>query len=128
MQSIRLIGKQEQGLPSDVQIKYKGEVVSRLTITKIWVWNNGKETIYGNRVVEDDPLRYRFDSDTQILQIYVLAGSRTVNKFNANISPNKKNEFLYTFDFLDPRDGALIEILHTNVNALTNVTYKAGLC
>jgi len=114
MRSIRLISKEKQELPSDVKILFQNTDVPRLTLTKIWFWNYGTETIRGNQVVEDDPLRCAFDATDRILTIHVAAVTRPVNKFSAIIRSNRKNEALLFFDFLDPNDGARIEILHTS--------------
>ena len=122
MSSIRLIGKEEQSLPEDIKIVFQGKEVPRLTITRLWIWNSGKETIYGDRIVEDDPLRCEFESDTQILQMNIVKPTRAVNKFTVTLQPRKQNEALLTFDFLDPNDGAFIEILHTCKKRYPKVT------
>lgn len=114
MRSIRLIGKEEQELPTDVRILFQNTDVPRLTLTKIWFWNCGTETIRGTHVVEDDPLRCSFDKDDRILAIHVAAVTRLVNKFSAGLRHDGSNEVILTFDFLDPADGARVEILHTS--------------
>ena len=114
MRSLRLIGKEEQQLPRDVQILFNKTEVSRLTLTRVWIWNCGTETIRGSQMVEDDTLRCVFDPDTRILSATVASATRTVNKFAVNQPAVKLNEAHLTFDFLDPNDGARVELLHTS--------------
>jgi len=114
MKSIRLIGKEEQELPSDIKILYQGKEVPRLTLTRIWIWNSGTETIRGNQIVEDDPFRFAFNKLDRILIANVAAITRSVNKFSITIPTGSEHEGLIAFDFIDPRDGIRIEILHTS--------------
>jgi hypothetical protein len=113
MRGAHLIGKEEQGLPPEVRILFQNVDVARLTLAKIWFWNDGNETMRGNQVVEDDPLRCAIAPSGRILAVHVVTTTRTVNKFSATIRPDRPNEALLTFDFLDPDDGALISVLHT---------------
>lgn len=109
--SLRLIGKEEQKLPQKIKIFFDDKVVERLTSTQIWIWNNGNETIEGTKIVVDDPIRYIFDNETKILSVKIITKTREVNK--VKITSFVDNEIRLDFDFLDPKDGAKIEILHT---------------
>ncbi len=109
-----LIGKDEQELPSEVVISFKGKNVPRLTLTRIYFWNDGKETILGNQIVEDDPLRCDFDSADEILKAHVASVTRKVNKFAVSIPDDAKHRAVISFDYLDPKDGARIDLLHTS--------------
>lgn len=116
IKSIRLIGKDYQELPSEVKILFNNNEVPRLTSTKIWLWNCGKETLRGSQVVDDDPLRCVFNPDDKILSAHIAAATRKVNKFSIILHPDKRNEALLNFDFLDPNDGVRVELLHTSKN------------
>jgi|SRR3989344_1922497 len=113
MRSIRLIGKQEQQLPTDITILFKGREVPRLTLTKVWLWNGGTETINGSQIVQDDPLMFSLEQGDEILVANVEAATRPTNKFSVTISPDKPDKAIVSFDYLDPNDGARIELLHT---------------
>ena len=113
MRSLRLIGKENQNLPENVKILFDTEEVPRLTLTKVWFWNDGTQTIHGRDIVEDDPLRLVLEDDELFLTASVSAATRTVNKFHAEIDRNSRNKCIINFDFLDPKDGARIELLHT---------------
>lgn len=111
-QSRRLIGKQEQELPDEVEIIYNKQPVSRLTLSRIAFWNSGNATIDGNNITDADPLRLEVE-DGCILKVHVIKATRVVNNFTVNHNdwPTKA---LLRFDFLDPTDGVVLEILHTS--------------
>ena len=113
--SINLIEKEKQALPSDVEIFFRGKKVSRLTKTYIIFWNSGKSTLYGKDIVDDDPLRFSFGKDAEILRARIPKITKKMNKFEARINPKSPNEVIINFDYLDPNDGAVIEILHTSI-------------
>lgn len=118
MKTLRLLGKIEQQLPPEVQILYQGGSVPRLSLTHVYIWNGGRETILGSQIVQDDTLRCVFPQtnlgDHRILKANVASVTRLVNKFTVQIHPEKKNEAILSFDFLDPGDGARIDLLHTS--------------
>jgi len=113
--SLNLIEKEKQALPSDVEIFFRGKKVSRLTKTYIIFWNSGKSTLYGKDIVDDDPLRFSFGKDAEILRARIPKITKKMNKFEARINPKSPNEVIINFDYLDPNDGAVIEILHTSI-------------
>ena len=114
LKSLRLIGKEEQELPQEVEIQYKDISVPRLTLTQVYLWNDGKEIVQGNQVVEDDPLRFEFDASDEILKAHVGTVTRDVNKVHVDVLSDIRNVAKLSFDYLDPGDGARIELLHTS--------------
>jgi hypothetical protein len=116
MRGLRLIGKEEQELPSEMKILYANSEVPRLTLTRIWFWNAGTETIEGSQVVQDDPIRFTFEKDDVILTANVAAHTRTINKCQISIPPERSNEAIVAFDFFDANDGVRIDLLHTSRN------------
>jgi hypothetical protein len=114
MRSLRLLGKEEQALPPEIKIHFKSKNIPRLTLTTIFLWNGGKESIRGNQIVQDDPLRCEFEPSDEILKAKVAACTRAVNKVALQIPASKPYTVLIDFDYLDPADGARIDILHTS--------------
>jgi len=112
--ALRLIGKQEQALPEEVEILFRGRSVPRLTKTQVILWNSGNVMLDGKNIVVDDPLRLELNKGAQVLKLHVLKVTRTSNKFKARINPNSPNELICSFDYLDPGDEAAIELLHTD--------------
>lgn len=106
---VRLIGHSST-LPPDVQVVYKGDVVPRLSSRRIIIWNDGRSPIRGNDISSSDPLRFAFEEGAVILDADIVKRTRDAN--DLRIEKND-NELCIAFDFLNPGDGAVIEILHT---------------
>ncbi|WP_367082547.1 hypothetical protein ABV589_16455 [Pseudomonas sp. HOU2] len=112
-----LLGSASDALPAGIDVQYEGISVPRLTKSIIIIWNNGENTVSGSDIVEKDPLRFHVGRDGKILSTSVLKVSREVNEFRVVSMPGQEsNEAVFTFDFLDASDGAVVEILHTSTN------------
>ena len=114
MRSLRLIGREQQALPDEVEILFKGRHVDRLTMTHLILWNSGKALLNGEEMVLDDPLRAEVSLGADVLRVRVQKVTRLTNKFLARINPQSQNQVLLEFDYLDPGDGAVVEMLHTD--------------
>jgi len=112
--SLRLIGSSGSELRSSVEIRFKGDVVERLTKTDLIVWNAGRKTILGSQIVATDPIRFEFSPGSRILEISTKRVTRQVNSFAVLIDQKNPNYAIINFDYLDRGDGALIEVLHTD--------------
>lgn len=114
MHTLKLIGKSEQALPPEVDINFQGKSVPRLALTEVYLWNAGKQMMRGDQIVGDDPLRCEFESNDRILKAHVAAVTRTVNKLTVSVPQTAEYKVIIDFDYLDPNDGARIELLHTS--------------
>ena len=68
----------------------------------------------GRNIVTDDPIRCEFPTDSRILRAHVIKSTRSVIRFTATVDFRKHSSVLLNFDFLDPGDGAVVELLHTS--------------
>jgi hypothetical protein len=119
--SWRLIGQEDKLLPNEVEIRFGGRTVERRTKTHVVFWNSGKATLRGTDIVDLDPLRCDFSDDSEVLAVRVLKSSRATNQFTAMIDPERHNRILMKFDYLDPEDGAALEVLHTDTRRYPKV-------
>ena len=110
--SIRLIGFDQANFPQDVEVLYRGKRVDRLTKSRLIYWNSGKQIVRGSDIVADDPVRCELSSDALALEVGVVKHTRDANKFTATIDNGRRNRVILSFDYLDPGDGAVVEILH----------------
>ncbi len=99
----------------DVEIRFRGRRVPHLTKTLLVIWNSGKATIRGRDIVSDDPVQFAFPNGSEILHARLLKATRPHIKFEVTRRADVNNAVTCSFDYLDPRDGAAIEILHTSV-------------
>ena len=106
------------GLPRSVEILYGGRPVPALVKAYVAIWNDGRRTLDGADIASADPLRIDFEDETEVLRVRLVQRTREVNC----VTCEPKDSTLYlAFDFLDPGDGALIEILHTSARATPKV-------
>jgi hypothetical protein len=112
--SFRVIGFNEDEFMQNVEILYRGKHVDRLTRTRVIFWNAGKKIIYGSDIVADDAVRCELSPDALALEVRVIKHTRDANKFTAIIDDNSQNRVILSFDYLDPQDGVVVELLHTD--------------
>jgi hypothetical protein len=110
---IRLLGHNSEEIPSGVEVRFHGRVIPRLTKSFVVVWNAGQKTFISQDLVASDPLRFEFGADAELLSVSVTRTSRDVTGVRHVISPENPHQVELAFDFLDPGDGAVIEVLHT---------------
>lgn len=88
--------------------------ISQVSITKVLLWNAGKESIEKQDVRR--AINIAFPAGDEILYPpTILQASREVTSFSAT---NKKTDVIVDFDFLEKGDGALIEIIYSSPRKL----------
>jgi hypothetical protein len=111
--NLKIIGNLSLNLPQDFEVTLSGEKIESLYKSQIIIWNGGTTTIDGSNIVKDDPLRIVFSPNTKIFNIGIVGETRKINKFSFDVSLDNQNVCNLTFDFLDKKDGVVLEILHT---------------
>ena len=87
--------------------------VEQVSKTQIAVWNSGVSTMHGQDIVAAAPLKFVFPSDVKILAYSMVSTTNKANNFKLEVNNQAPNELIYTFDYLDRKDGVIIEIVHT---------------
>ena len=113
-QGLNIISGEPHELPSEVEILFKGNLVPRLTKTLLILWNSGTALIRGSDVVFESPIQFVFSDSSEILRVRILKVTRPQIKFDAHLQAEDRNIAVCQFDYLDPGDGAVVEILHTD--------------
>jgi hypothetical protein len=114
--SLELVGP-NAAFPSDLEFLFKGHKVPNVTLSRIPIWNIGNTTVKGDQITSSDPLRIITSAGSTILEATIRAYTRQVNGFTCTSRP-VSNEIACQFDYLDPGDGALIQIIHTGNDEL----------
>lgn len=111
VRTINLIKEKFQKIDS-VQILYSGERIKDLSITKIALWNDGKDTISLSDVAQIDCLRIEILPEFQILDCEILFTKNEANAFSLVMDTDHK--FIdIKFDFFDFEERVVIQIFHT---------------
>lgn len=113
----------------DIEVKYKGNKVENLTVTKVAFWNSGNDTINDNDQAPTDKLRISVDNEFEILESEIVFQTDKTNNIQID---KQKNEVQISFDYLDPNHGGIIKFVHTgrsssNVNLIGTFKGSAKL-
>ena len=106
---LSLVGQDSSIFPPEVVVHYKGNVVPRITSSTVVIWNAGRKTVRSTDIVSRDRIRLVFPS--RVLNVRVIKTSRSVIAISSNVKSDTAVEF--GFEFLDPGDGGVIEVLHS---------------
>jgi hypothetical protein len=120
-ESTRLVGKKQEPLPQALSFFFNGKPVPRLTKSYIVFWNSGVAKVEGKDVVDENPVRLQVGSDGEIVQVEVLKETNLFNKVQVHSDSRLSNEWVVTFDYLDPSDGVVLEVYHTAMSQKTGV-------
>ncbi|MGW9531024.1 hypothetical protein ACWHAM_25625 [Paenibacillus terrae] len=97
--------------PISYSKQYKGIYTSKLTRSIYFVWNSGNQVIERNDISSIEPLRIGVKGNSQIIDAKLLKTCREAN--NIRVTSDNEQAKL-TFDYLNPNDGCVIEIIHTS--------------
>lgn len=117
---LRLLGREEDNLPKEVTVLFKGKEVDRLSKTTLILWNHGTEILDGKDVVSSDPITITFDGDDNILSYKILKKTKKTNKID--FVKNEQHILHMSFEYLDPGDGIILEILHDSEKRYPEIT------
>lgn len=107
--SINVISDKIQKI-GDIKVKYKGDKIENLTVTKVAFWNNGNETINESDQAPTDKLRIELNESYRVLDAEVIFQSAPTNNIQIE---NLANKILVTFDYIDGDEGGIIKFIHT---------------
>lgn len=99
-----------------LNVQYEGKPIDRLSLTTIYFWNAGSETINGEDTPKNSPFQIMPKNDSVIYNIESKFTTREANGFKFLLN-NPKNVVDLEFDFFDKNDGFVIEILHSGKSA-----------
>jgi len=114
VQSSSFVENYSQRIPN-LEILYKGKQVQNLTISRLFLWNDGTETVLGTDVADLDRLRIQISRDTlgEILSIERAQVTNDATGLKCELRPDE-NSCTLSFDFLDSNDGGVFKVAHTS--------------
>jgi len=95
-----------------VEILYSKEKVQNLSVSKIALWNDGRETINANDVALKDTVRLVIVEDFKFLDAKILYQKNQANDFDIKISEDNKRIEI-SFDYFDFEEGVVLQVFHT---------------
>lgn len=94
---------------SNITLSYSGEPIHDPRRVLFYFWNSGNTTIDGSRIAAADPLRLEA-GDVRINNAAIVSSTRKVNC--SSVEKNDNGDIKLLFDFLDPGDGFVVEVLY----------------
>lgn len=95
-----------------VAILYAGEKVKNLSISKIALWNEGKETISSVDVALNNTIKIKIKDEFEFLDSEILFQKNSANDFKIQLSEDNKSISIF-FDYFDFEEGLVMQIFHT---------------
>lgn len=107
----KIINAGENVIPK-IEILYDGKYIRDLTVSRLVIWNSGNKLLNGDDIVDTKPLSVVAESDkVDILDVSIVKYNEEANKFRVDMRDSHHAEI--KFDYVDKRDGIVIQILHT---------------
>lgn len=98
-------------LTRGLSIEFDGHQIKQVHRTYIGIWNRQGDLVRGSDIVPDDPLRVGLD-EGGFLQARIVSMSRPQIKPLVAPHPEDPSVAVVSFDFLEARDGFVVELLH----------------
>jgi hypothetical protein len=98
-----------------INVLYNNTTVSRVTTTKILLWNSGRKPLLKTDVPESDPIRIKFSEEGEdifILDFRTISATQISSDFKL-VSSDRKDMVIIEFNYLDSKDAVILEIQHT---------------
>jgi hypothetical protein len=95
-----------------VDILFSGNKINKLSISKIALWNDGKEVIKPENMAPNEPIKLFIDKNFDILAAEILFRKNNANNFNIDISEDKKSINI-TYDYFKHEEGVVLQVVHT---------------
>lgn len=107
-----ILNPDDRLLDQNLQMTIGGHQITSISRTRLAFWNQRGDTVRGTDIVKADPIRLEFAEGDTPLQARVLSSSREQIELTASINSASPASCNITFEFLDARDGAILEIVH----------------
>lgn len=99
-----------------IKILLHNKEVSTVGISNIKLWNGGNEILERSDFYPEHELKIVVPKSEEILAATIIEETDDTCKVNIQISDRNTNEALVSFYCLEPRQGATINVFHTNIS------------
>lgn len=100
-----------QGQSSELRVLHRNEEIqSDISVAQISIWNNGKEAIWQNNVIED--IQIKTNPPVQILEVKARKINRQAINFSYNSDYLIEGYLSLNWKVLEKDDGAFLELIY----------------
>jgi len=122
LHDLTIIGQPSVTNIGDIKILFNNVAVPRVVVTHLAVWNTGNTVVKGEEIVESNPLTIRFGDGATILDAQRVSATQEVNDFRIRVCEHDQSRAFLEFDYLNGRDGAKFQIIHTGSKGKAKLT------
>ncbi len=108
--------KDYSGTVAELEIRYLGEKVRDLSVSKIAFWNHGALTIDSVDIVRADQLRVSIRGKSRILSAKLITSNNPASQPVVSTSLEKDKAFL-EFSYLDRGQGFVLQVIHEGTSS-----------
>ena len=95
-----------------LEVTVHGRTTPVVTVNRIAIWNAGNRTIFSEDLSKSDPIIIGPLHNAEVFEIAILEQTKISNQANFIDITNNPNSHEIKFDYLDPGDGILINVVH----------------
>lgn len=97
-----------------LELTYDGVRVNRVTVTRLYFWNHGRESIRRSDLIEAAPVGAVFPQGCRILTAQTIAVTDSACGFAEPriVMTEAGSKVLFDFDHLNASDGAAVQVVH----------------
>ena len=117
-----VVGSDHSSFLEDLELRFQGKEVSRVTASDVLFWNSGNTTYRNEDIIQKDKIRLVVNDNCKILKSEVKNSSCDTNDFNLY---TRVNEVEVDFLHIEPQQGAKFRILHTS--SIGNISMRGSL-
>lgn len=96
-----------------LQITISGRSAYIVSMTRFAIWNAGNQTIDSRDISESDPMTVCTCKHIDVFYAKILERTRQANQIRLGKISEYPNSYRIEFDYLDPNDGVLLDIVHS---------------
>lgn len=100
---------------NNLAVLYQGKEIPNLSVCRLAFWNAGNDPIGGSDISVIDPLLVKSRTGYEILDVFIVDSSSSANGIKTSYSKKDKG-YLIKFDYLNPKMGGVMQIIHTGKN------------
>ena len=113
---VPMIGGGEAVFPDEVEVRYQGTSVPRLTSSNVWIWNAGQKAVRSSDLTRHDPLQLHYSGEILNVRCRRVSHDATLIRADpeASAADGEPSKTIHlSFSFLNAGDGAVFEVLHS---------------
>lgn len=95
----------------NLYISYCGQQIESFCVSKFVVWNSGNRILNSSDMVDSKELTFKVNEENKILDAEIIGVSEVTNNFY--IKKKEEKEIKINFDYVEKKDGFVIQIMHT---------------